>query len=179
MKVEEKTKSAKAAARSTKSAKSSKSEKSEKSEKAEGKTSVAQGATRAAPAEDLDPGRERRPLESYFQEIGGTRTLKREEEVILAKELEAATAAAPRGALRHPALRAPRRGSAGTSCARCRTPARSSRSRSGDEETGEIAARVERAVKRLRTLLNASATSARKRRREGASRRSTRASPAR
>ena len=49
------------------------------------------GATRAVPAEDLDPGRERRPLESYFQEIGGTRTLRREEEVLLAKELEAAT----------------------------------------------------------------------------------------
>ena len=36
------------------------------------------------PAEaDLDAARDRRPLESYFQEIGGTRTLKREEEVIL------------------------------------------------------------------------------------------------
>jgi hypothetical protein len=55
------------------------------------KAPEASGATRAAPAEDLDPGRERRPLESYFQEIGGTRTLRREEEVILAKELEAAT----------------------------------------------------------------------------------------
>ena len=55
-------------------------------------TQQATGATRAAPAEDLDPGRERRPLESYFQEIGGTRTLRREEEVLLAKELEAATA---------------------------------------------------------------------------------------
>ena len=54
-------------------------------------TQQATGATRAAPAEDLDPGRERRPLESYFQEIGGTRTLRREEEVLLAKELEAAT----------------------------------------------------------------------------------------
>jgi hypothetical protein len=50
------------------------------------------GAARAMAAEDLDPGRERRPLESYFQEIGGTRTLRREEEVLLAKELEAATA---------------------------------------------------------------------------------------
>ena len=50
------------------------------------------GAARAVAADELDPGRERRPLESYFQEIGGTRTLRREEEVILAKELEAATA---------------------------------------------------------------------------------------
>ena len=51
------------------------------------------GATAAYSAEDLDPGRERRPLESYFQEIGGTRTLRREEEVFLAKELEASTQA--------------------------------------------------------------------------------------
>ena len=57
-----------------------------------------QGATASFASEDLDPGRERRPLESYFQEIGGTRTLRREEEVYLAKELEAATAAL-RGAL--------------------------------------------------------------------------------
>ena len=42
------------------------------------------GAARAVAAEELDPGRERRPLESYFQEIGGTRTLRREEEVLLA-----------------------------------------------------------------------------------------------
>ena len=48
------------------------------------------GATPVVSAEELDPGRERRPLESYFQEIGGTRTLKREEEVVLAKDLEAA-----------------------------------------------------------------------------------------
>src|SRR5262245_26497586 len=33
---------------------------------------TATGATRAASADELDPGRERRPLESYFQEIGGT-----------------------------------------------------------------------------------------------------------
>jgi hypothetical protein len=51
------------------------------------------GATPVVAAEELDPGRERRPLESYFQEIGGTRTLKREEEVYLAKDLESATAA--------------------------------------------------------------------------------------
>ena len=48
-------------------------------------------ATAAPPAvEDHAASRERRPLESYFQEIGGTRTLKREEEVVLAKELESA-----------------------------------------------------------------------------------------
>jgi RNA polymerase primary sigma factor len=103
-------------------------------------------------AEDLDPGRERRPLESYFQEIGGTRTLRREEEVILAKELEAATAELRRALYAIPlsakhvvtrwdALRA-----------LSHTGAKLSES-AGDEETGEIAARVERAVKRLRTLL--------------------------
>ena len=42
----------------------------------------------ALPAENADASRDRRPLESYFQEIGSTRTLKREEEVFLAKELE-------------------------------------------------------------------------------------------
>jgi RNA polymerase primary sigma factor len=136
VKAEEKTKSAKSA----------------KAAKSEEKTPVAQGATRAAPAEDLDPGRERRPLESYFQEIGGTRTLKREEEVILAKELESATQQ-----LREALYAIP-------TCARhvvarwdelralSHTGAKLSES-VGDEETGEIAARVERAVKRLRTLL--------------------------
>ncbi|MDJ0868595.1 MAG: sigma-70 family RNA polymerase sigma factor [Myxococcota bacterium] len=110
------------------------------------------GATAAVAAEELDPGRERRPLESYFQEIGGTRTLRREEEVVLAKELEAATAQL-RGSLyvlpcsarhvvdRWDALRA-----------LSHTGAKLSESM-GEEETGEIAARVERAVKRLRTLL--------------------------
>jgi RNA polymerase primary sigma factor len=110
------------------------------------------GATPVLAAEELDPGRERRPLESYFQEIGGTRTLKREEEVILAKELEAATAEL-RGSLyaipcssrhvvaRWDALRA-----------LSHTGAKLSES-VGDEETGEIAARVERAVVRLRRLL--------------------------
>ena len=103
------------------------------------------GATRAMPAEDLDPGRERRPLESYFQEIGGTRTLKREEEVILAKELEAATAdlrdalyqvpcSARHVVERWDALRA-----------LSHTGAKLSES-VGNEETGEIAARVARAV---------------------------------
>jgi RNA polymerase primary sigma factor len=110
------------------------------------------GATRAVSADELDPGRERRPLESYFQEIGGTRTLRREEEVILAKELESATAelrealyAIPCSArhvvARWDALRA-----------LSHTGAKLSES-VGDEETGEIATRVERAVKRLRTLL--------------------------
>ena len=110
------------------------------------------GATRAASADELDPGRERRPLESYFQEIGGTRTLKREEEVILAKELEAATQE-----LRDCLYAVP-------ACARhvvrrwdelralSHTGAKLSES-VGDEETGEIAARVERAVKRLRAVL--------------------------
>jgi RNA polymerase sigma factor (sigma-70 family) len=110
------------------------------------------GAVRAVSADDLDPARERRPLESYFQEIGGTRTLKREEEVLLAKELEAATAqlrdalyAIPCSArhvvARWDALRA-----------LSHTGAKLSES-VGDEETGEIAARVERAVKRMRSLL--------------------------
>jgi RNA polymerase sigma factor (sigma-70 family) len=114
---------------------------------------TASGATRAVPAEDLDPGRERRPLESYFQEIGGTRTLRREEEVLLAKELEAATQE-----LREALYAIPL-------CARhvvrrwddlralSHTGAKLSES-VGDEETGEIAARVERAVKRLRSLLS-------------------------
>jgi RNA polymerase sigma factor (sigma-70 family) len=109
------------------------------------------GAARAVVADELDPGRERRPLESYFQEIGGTRTLRREEEVILAKELEAATAEL-RDALyqipcsarhvveRWDALRA-----------LSHTGAKLSES-VGAEETGEIAARVARAVKRVRAL---------------------------
>ncbi len=110
------------------------------------------GATPVVAADELDPGRERRPLESYFQEIGGTRTLRREEEVILAKDLEAATAqlraalyAIPASArlivARWDALRA-----------LSHTGAKLSES-VGDEETGEIAARVERAVKKLRGLL--------------------------
>jgi len=109
------------------------------------------GATPVVAAEELDPGRERRPLESYFQEIGGTRTLRREEEVILAKELEAATAD-----LRDALYQVP-------CCARhvverwdalralSHTGAKLSES-IGSEETGEIAARVARAVKRIRTL---------------------------
>lgn len=118
---------------------------------AEAKAAVT-GATPVVSAEELDPGRERRPLESYFQEIGGTRTLKREEEVFLAKDLEAATAAlrdvlysvpisARHVVARWDALRA-----------LSHTGAKLSES-VGDEETGEIAARVERAVKKLRALL--------------------------
>jgi RNA polymerase sigma factor (sigma-70 family) len=116
-------------------------------------TNAVMGATPVVAADELDPGRERRPLESYFQEIGGTRTLKREEEVYLAKDLEAATAdlraalyAIPSSARhvvdRWDALRA-----------LSHTGAKLSES-AGDEETGEIAARVERAVKKLRTLLD-------------------------
>ena len=115
-------------------------------------TQQATGATRAAPAEDLDPGRERRPLESYFQEIGGTRTLRREEEVLLAKELEAATADL-RDALYSIPLTA-RHVVARWDELRALSHTGAKLSESvGDEETGEIAARVERAVKRLRTLL--------------------------
>ena len=117
-------------------------------------TVLPQGATPVVQSEELDPGRERRPLESYFQEIGGTRTLKREEEVVLAKDLEAATAllrdalyAIPSSAkhivARWDALRA-----------LSHTGAKLSES-VGDEETGEIAARVERAVKKLRGHLDA------------------------
>ena len=126
--------------------------KAEKQVETTSKVETGQGVTGATPvvsAEELDPGRERRPLESYFQEIGGTRTLKREEEVYLAKDLEAATAAlrdalyAVPNSARHvvarwDALRA-----------LSHTGAKLSES-VGDEETGEIAARVERAVKRLR-----------------------------
>src|SRR5262245_46818982 len=104
------------------------------------------------PVEDVSISRERRPLESYFQEIGGTRTLKREEEVVLAKELESATAslrvslysipASARYVIdRWDALRA-----------LSHTGAKLSESM-GDEETGEIAARVEKAVGRLRREL--------------------------
>ena len=111
----------------------------------------ATGAARAMSADELDPGRERRPLESYFQEIGGTRTLRREEEVLLAKELEAATSD-----LRDALYAIP-------FCARhvverwdhlralSHTGAKLSES-IGAEETGEIAERVARAVKRIRSL---------------------------
>src|SRR5262245_29017536 len=106
-------------------------------------------ATAAPPVEDHSVSRERRPLESDVQEIGGTRTLKREEEVVLAKELESATASLRVSLYSVPAsaryvvdrwdgLRA-----------LSHTGAKLSES-AGDEETGEIAARVERAIGRLR-----------------------------
>jgi RNA polymerase primary sigma factor len=105
-----------------------------------------------ATAEELDPGRERRPLESYFQEIGGTRTLKREEEVVLAKELEAATAEL-RGALYSIPLSA-RHVVARWDGLRAlsHTGAKLSET-AGEEDTGEVAARVERCVQRLRRML--------------------------
>jgi len=111
------------------------------------------GATPVVAAEELDPGRERRPLESYFQEIGGTRTLKREEEVFLAKDLEAATAGLREAlyAIPSSATHVVRRWDALRALSH--TGAKLSES-VGDEETGEIAARVERAVKKLRGLLD-------------------------
>jgi RNA polymerase primary sigma factor len=120
------------------------------------------GATAVYGTEDLDPGRERRPLESYFQEIGGTRTLRREEEVYLAKELEASTQALRRALYRLPC--SPRHVVERWDSLRAlsHTGAKLSESM-GDEETGEIAARVERAVKRLRVLLAERDRSARRR----------------
>ena len=121
-------------------------------EQTEDKAQPTMGATPVVSAEELDPGRERRPLESYFQEIGGTRTLKREEEVVLAKDLEAATAAL-RDALYAIPLSAKHVVSRWDALrALSHTGAKLSES-VGDEETGEIAARVERAVKKLRTQL--------------------------
>ncbi len=110
------------------------------------------GATAAVAAEDLDPGRERRPLESYFQEIGGTRTLKREEEVVLAKELEAST-----GALRAALYALPCSGQHVVERwdalrALSHTGAKLSESM-GEEDTGEIARRVEKSVNNLRKHL--------------------------
>ncbi len=143
-----------AEAKTVEAAKAAASTSGKASDKSKGaKTETAtMGATAVVSAEELDPGRERRPLESYFQEIGGTRTLKREEEVVLAKDLEAATAAlrdalyaipisAKHVVARWDALRA-----------LSHTGAKLSES-VGDEETGEIAARVERAVKKLRAQL--------------------------
>ncbi len=117
------------------------------------KASAATGAARAVPAEDLDPGRERRPLESYFQEIGGTRTLRREEEVLLAKELEAATAELRSSLYAVPCTARMVVQRWDDLRALSHTGAKLSES-VGDEETGEIAARVEAAVKKLRSLLN-------------------------
>lgn len=96
-----------------------------------------------------DAARDRRPLESYFQEIGSTRTLSREEEVFLAKELEAATAE-----LRNSLYAIPLTGKhvvARWDALRSlsHTGAKLSES-AGDEDTSEIAARVEEAIQRLR-----------------------------
>jgi len=110
------------------------------------------GATAVVSAEELDPGRERRPLESYFQEIGGTRTLKREEEVVLAKDLEAATASLRDALYAIPISAKHVVGRWDALRALSHTGAKLSES-VGDEETGEIAARVERAVKKLRAHL--------------------------
>jgi RNA polymerase primary sigma factor len=118
----------------------------------EGATPSRSGVGVVLPAEESDAARERRPLESYFQEIGGTRTLKREEEVFLAKELEEATAslrdalylvpvAARHVVARWDGLRA-----------LSHTGAKLSEA-AGDEDTGEVAARVERAVQRTRKHL--------------------------
>jgi RNA polymerase sigma factor (sigma-70 family) len=112
----------------------------------------ARGNAPVVAAEDIDAAKERRPLESYFQEIGGTRTLKREEEVVLAKDLETATnrlraalyaipCSARHVVARWDGLRA-----------LSHTGAKLSES-AGDEETGEVAARVERCVQRLRRHL--------------------------
>jgi RNA polymerase sigma factor (sigma-70 family) len=116
-----------------------------------GATRPATGAVRSVPPEDLDPGRERRPLESYFQEIGGTRTLRREEEVILAKELEAATADLREALYQIPCLARHVVERWDALRALSHTGAKLSES-IGSEETGEIAARVARAVKRIRAL---------------------------
>ncbi len=114
--------------------------------------SAATGVTAIAAAKSLDAARERRPLESYFHEIGGTRTLRREEEVILAKELQSATLklrealyALPSSARfvveRWDELRA-----------MSHTGAKISES-AADEETGDIAKRLERVVGNLRKHL--------------------------
>jgi len=110
---------------------------------------AAGGATPVANASSLDSARERRPLESYFHEIGGTRTLRREEEVILAKELQAATADLRSALYSIPA-------SANFVVERwdelrgmSHTGAKISESAS-DEETCEIAKRVEKSVGKLR-----------------------------
>ena len=99
------------------------------------------GAARAVSVDELDPGRERRPLESYFQEIGGTRTLRREEEVLLAKELEAATAQLREALYVIPCSARHVVGRWDALRALSHTGAKLSES-VGDEETGEIAARV-------------------------------------
>jgi len=126
--------------------------KTQEKKQADAHEAITMGATPVVAAEELDPGRERRPLESYFQEIGGTRTLKREEEVVLAKDLEAATAALRNSLYSIPASAKHVVARWDALRALSHTGAKLSES-AGDEETGEIAARVERAVKKLRVIL--------------------------
>ena len=125
----------------------------------------ASGGQAALPAEDLEVARERRPLESYFQEIGGTRTLQARGGGRPRQGARGGDRGAARRALRDPALA---RATWSTRWDELRalshTGAKLSES-VGDEETGEIAARVERAVKRLRTLLAAPRPGRAKRRR--------------
>ena len=126
--------------------------KTQEKKQTDAQEAISMGATPVVAAEELDPGRERRPLESYFQEIGGTRTLKREEEVVLAKDLEAATAALRNSLYSIPASAKHVVARWDALRALSHTGAKLSES-AGDEETGEIAARVERAVKKLRVIL--------------------------
>ena len=112
----------------------------------------ATGATPVAAPEEVDAARDRRPLESYFQEIGGTRTLKREEEVVLAKELEAATAQLRDALYAVPGSARYVIGRWDTLRAMSHTGAKLSES-AGDEDTSDIAARVEGAVNRMRRHL--------------------------
>jgi RNA polymerase sigma factor (sigma-70 family) len=106
-------------------------------------------------SETVEPKSERSLVDSYFQEIGGTRTLHREEEVLLAKELEVATQEL-RSALysipdtaRHVVARWD------TLRAQSRTPAKLSESIRAvpREERGRATVRIERGVERLRALL--------------------------
>ncbi len=99
-----------------------------------------------------DAGGRRRPLEAYFHDIADTPTLKREEEVVLAKELEASTAEFRDALYSMPAsarfvverwdhLRAITHTGAKLS------------SPLEDEQNSDVAARVEDAVTRLRRQL--------------------------
>ncbi|MCP5056562.1 MAG: sigma-70 family RNA polymerase sigma factor [bacterium] len=110
---------------------------------------AAKGAKPAPSVEDHEGARDRRPLESYFQDIGGTRTLKREEEVVLAKELEAATSQLRDALYAIPACARHVVERWDTLRAMSHTGAKLSES-AGDEDTGEIATRVEGAINRLR-----------------------------
>lgn len=113
---------------------------------------LASKPTRRSTASNAETSRERRPLESYFQEIGGTVTLKREEEVALAKELQSSTQALRNALFSLPcsARHVVKRWDALRALAH--TGAKLSEAM-GDEETGEIAKRVELAVRHLRAHL--------------------------